>query len=98
MGLLATLLGSPAQGLMFVLEQTRREVDRELYDETLWQQKLLDLQMRFELGEINQAQFEAQEDAVMAQLDLIQSLNNPFEDEDEESDEDEDEESDEDEE
>jgi len=89
MGLLATLLGSPAQGLMFVLEQTRREVDRELYDETLWQQKLLDLQMRFELGEINQAQFEAQEDAVMAQLDLIQSLNNPFEDEDEENDEDE---------
>jgi hypothetical protein len=87
MGLITGIASSPCKGVMFVLEQIRKSVDRELYDETIWQQKLLDLQMRYEMGEVDQATYDVQEQLIMDQLDLINSL--WFGDTEEEEDEDE---------
>jgi hypothetical protein len=87
MGLITGIASSPYKGVMFVLEQIRKSVDRELYDETVWQQKLLDLQMRYDLGEVDQAGYEAQEQQIMEQLDLINSLWFGETDEEEEEDE-----------
>ena len=60
-------------GLMNVFEQVRKSADLELYDETAWQQKLLDVHMRYEMGEIDAAQYEVEENRILEQLDLIAS-------------------------
>ena len=87
MGLITGILSSPVNGIMFIFDKVRQEADRELYDETLWQQKLLDLQFRYELGDISQEAYEAQEAAILAQLDLINSLLSEEDDEDDDEDE-----------
>ncbi|MEI7555747.1 gas vesicle protein GvpG [Candidatus Chlorohelix sp.] len=98
MGIITGIASSPYKGVMFVLEQIRKSVDSELYDETIWQQKLLDLQMRYDAGEVTQADYDAQEQQILEQLDLINSLSfgdtDEEEDEEDESDEDEGEEDD----
>jgi len=88
MGLLTSILTSPVKGLEFVFKQIRDNVDRELYDETIWQQKLLDLQMSYEMGDIDEAAYQAEEDMIVAQLDLINAMY--FDDSAEEDDEEED--------
>jgi hypothetical protein len=86
MGLLGSILTSPGKGFMFALNQVKEAADRELYDETAWQQKLLENQMRFDMNEISQEVYEAQEETIMAQIDLINYLKNPFEGEENEED------------
>ena len=90
MGLLTSLLTSPAKGLGFVFNQIRDNVDRELYDETSWQQKLLDVQMSYEMGDIDEKTYQAQEEAIVNQLDLISAMHYADVAEDEEYDDEED--------
>jgi hypothetical protein len=85
MGILGSILASPAKGLGFVFTQIRDNIDRELYDETIWQQKLLDLQMSYDMGQIDEETYQAQEEAIVEQLDLISAMR--YGDEEEEYDE-----------
>jgi hypothetical protein len=87
MGLLGSILGSPVSGLMFILEKIRDEADRQLYDPDLWQQKLLDLQLRYEAGEIEPANYQEQEAVILNQLDLIYAMLDQSDYEDEEDEE-----------
>jgi len=81
MGLLTSILASPAKGLIFTFEQIQREADRELYDEDTWQQKLQDLQLRYDLGEVDDETFEVQENSIIAQLELIREMREEQEEE-----------------
>jgi len=51
--------------------------------------KKLENQMRFDMGEISQEDYEAREEAIMTQLDLINYLNmeNPYEEDEDEDEE-----------
>jgi Gas vesicle protein G len=55
-------------GLRFVLDRIVAAADAELHDTTPLRERLLEAQMRLELGEIDEAQFRTIERDVMARL------------------------------
>jgi len=55
-------------GVRFVLDKVAAAVDTELNDDTALRQRLLDAQMRLELGELDQAEFDALENEILARL------------------------------
>ena len=77
MGLLSGLLlfpvTGPARGLLFVLEQIQAQVDAERLDEGRVQAELLALSVRHDLGEIPDAEYAAQESALLEQLEAIRA-------------------------
>ncbi|AKF10193.1 gas vesicle protein GvpG [Sandaracinus amylolyticus] len=59
-------------GIRFVLDKVVAAVDRELNDDTQLRERLLEAQMRAELGEIDEEELAAIEREVMARLRAIQ--------------------------
>ena len=55
-------------GVRFVLDKVAAAVDTELNDDSVLRQRLLDSQMRLELGEISQEQFDAIEADIVARI------------------------------
>jgi hypothetical protein len=55
-------------GVRFVLDKVAAAVDTELNDDTALRERLLDAQMRLELGEMSQQEFDALEEAILARL------------------------------
>jgi hypothetical protein len=55
-------------GLRFVLDKLAQSVEQELNDEDRLREELLALQMRFEVGEVGKAEFEAIEKVLLARL------------------------------
>jgi Gas vesicle protein G len=55
-------------GLRFVFDKIAAAVDTELNDDTSLREQLLAAQMRVELGEMTQAEFEALEADILARL------------------------------
>ncbi len=72
MGLLTSLLtfpvSGPVAGIQWSLRQVQRVVDEELTDDTPIKQELMELEMRLELGEIDDAQYRNGEADLMARL------------------------------
>jgi hypothetical protein len=55
-------------GLRFILDKIAAAVDAELHDDTPLRERLLEAQMRLELGEIGEAEFRAIEGEVLARM------------------------------
>jgi len=55
-------------GIRFVLDKIAAAVDTEMNDETVLRERLLDAQMRVELGEMTQAEFDALEADLLARI------------------------------
>jgi hypothetical protein len=55
-------------GVRFVLDKIAAAVDTEMNDETVLREGLLDAQMRLELGEMTQAEFDALESDLLARI------------------------------
>jgi hypothetical protein len=55
-------------GLRFVFDKIAAAVDTELNDDTALREQLLAAQMRVELGELSQAEFEELESDILARL------------------------------
>jgi hypothetical protein len=55
-------------GVRFVLDKVVAAVDTELNDDTVLRERLLDAQMRLELGEMTQEEFDGLETDVLARL------------------------------
>jgi hypothetical protein len=72
MGLLTSLLtfpvSGPIAGIQWSLRQVQRIVDEELTDDTPIKQELMELQMRLEMGEIDDAEYRAHEATLMTRL------------------------------
>ena len=68
LGLLLLPLTGPARGLVFVLEQLREMVDKELYDPKTLERNLMEVRVLYELGEI------AEEDYLRAEKALTERL------------------------
>ena len=75
MGLLSGLLlfpiAGPTRGLLFVLEQIKDRVDAEILDESVVEDALVTLALRHDFGEIQTADYLAQEDALLERLNSI---------------------------
>ncbi|HEX6464138.1 MAG TPA: gas vesicle protein GvpG [Vicinamibacterales bacterium] len=55
-------------GVRFVLEKIAAAVETEMNDDTVLREQLLDAQMRLELGEMTQQEFDALEADLLARL------------------------------
>jgi hypothetical protein len=55
-------------GVRFVLDKVAAAVDTELNDDTVLRERLLDAQMRVELGEMSQAEFDELETDIVARI------------------------------
>ncbi|MBI3976774.1 MAG: gas vesicle protein GvpG, partial [Chloroflexi bacterium] len=83
MGFLAKLLllpiTGPARGLVFVLEQIKERVDAEQLDEGLVEDELVTLSLRHDLGEVDDADYFAQETALLERLNAIRAYKESLE-------------------
>ena len=55
-------------GVRFVLDKVVAAVETEMNDDTVLRERLLDAQMRVELGEMSEAEFEVFEDDILARI------------------------------
>lgn len=78
MGLLSDLLlfpvTGPARGLLFIAEQIRDQVDEERLSESSdIEDELMSLAIRYELGELSEEAYAAQESALLERLNEARS-------------------------
>lgn len=73
-GLLLLPITGPARGLLFVLEQIKERVDAEQLDEGLVEDDLMAISLRYELGEVSEADYFAQEAALLERLNAIRAF------------------------
>ncbi len=75
MGLLSDILTfpvtGPAKGLVWVIEKIQEQAENELFDEGKVRGQLAELELRFDLGEISEQEYEEAE-AVL--LDLMKVI------------------------
>ncbi|KGX90003.1 gas vesicle protein GvpG [Pontibacillus marinus] len=64
------LFTSPLNLVVKVGEQVKEEVDKELYDLDQIQKKLIHLQMMYELEEISEEVYKAQESELLARYEM----------------------------
>ncbi len=70
-GLLLLPFTGPAKGLLFILEKIKEQVDAEQLDEGLVEDQLMALSLRYDLGEMSEADYMEQETALLARLNDI---------------------------
>ncbi|MCL4464479.1 MAG: gas vesicle protein GvpG [Chloroflexi bacterium] len=77
MGLISNLLLlpviGPINGLMFITEQIKERIDVELTDESLVEDELVGLSLRYDLGEIGQDEYMDAESALLERLSAIRA-------------------------
>jgi Gas vesicle protein G len=65
------LLFAPVTGLSWIAEQIQERADTELDDTENLSKRLLTLQLAFDIGEIPEAEFEAQEEELLLAIQAI---------------------------
>ena len=68
MFLIDDLILAPVNGFKFILGQIQKLADQELNDDTVIKEQLLELQMRLELEEISEEEFQVSEAELFARL------------------------------
>ena len=64
----------PVKGLMGIVKKIHEMVERELYDETRIREKLMSLQLRFELEEISEEEYHRHEKELLNRLDAARRM------------------------
>lgn len=67
------LLLSPVNGFIFILNQIQKIADKELNDDSVIKEQLLELQMRVELDEISDEEYREREAELFARLRIIKA-------------------------
>jgi hypothetical protein len=67
------LLLAPVSGFKFILNQIQKIADKELNDDTVIKEQLLELQMRLELEEISEEDYAEAEAELFARLRVIKA-------------------------
>jgi Gas vesicle protein G len=65
---LVTLPLAPVRGTVWVAERIKEQAELELADEPAIRRRLAELQMRYDTGEIDEAEYAAAEDDLLARL------------------------------
>ena len=73
MFLLDDILLAPVSGFKFILGQIQKMADQELNDETVIKERLLELQMRLELEEISEEEYQERETELFARLRALKT-------------------------
>jgi hypothetical protein len=72
---LITLPLAPVRGVVWIAEQVATEIDRELYDEDSIRRELLQLELEYEDGLIDQGERQVREEALLERLAMSQGGN-----------------------
>ena len=73
MFLIDDILLAPVSGFKFILGQIQKMADQELNDDTVIKEQLLELQMRLELEEISEADYQEREAELFARLRALKT-------------------------
>ncbi len=73
MFLVDDILLAPVSGFKFILGQIQKMADQELNDDTVIKDQLLELQMRLELDEISDAEYQEREAEIFARLRALKT-------------------------
>jgi len=73
MFLIDDILLAPVSGFKFILGQIQKMADQELNDDTVIKEQLLELQMRLELDEITDAEYQEREAELFARLRALKT-------------------------
>jgi hypothetical protein len=73
MFLLDDILLAPVSGFKFILGQIQKMADQELNDDTVIKERLIELQMRLELEEISEEDYQEQEAELFARLRALKT-------------------------
>ena len=73
MFLIDDILLAPVSGFKFILGQIQKMADQKLNDDTLIKEQLIELQMRLELDEISEAEFQEREAEIFARLRALKT-------------------------
>jgi hypothetical protein len=65
---------APVSGFRWVMKQIQTMADNELMDDQVWKERLIELQMKLELGEISEEDFAAEEAVVFQRLREIRMM------------------------
>ncbi len=71
MFLIDDLLLLPVRGFIGIFKKVQEMAERELSDEDYIRERLMELQLKFELDEISEEEYTKQEKELMARLDTI---------------------------
>lgn len=72
MFLIDSILLSPLKGVIWVAEKIQDLVEKEFTDQDKIKEKLMALQLRYELDEISEEEYDKQENELLMLLDAIQ--------------------------
>lgn len=64
---------APLNGLIFIAEKINDVVEKETSDEGTVKERLMALQLRFELDEIDEEEYDREEDNLLKKLERIRS-------------------------
>ena len=78
---LITLPLAPVRGVVWIAEQVMEEMDRELYDEDNIRREMLQLELDFEDGLIDDDERQVREEALLERLAISQASDEPLADE-----------------
>ncbi|MDV2684662.1 gas vesicle protein GvpG [Alkalihalophilus lindianensis] len=68
------LISAPINLVIKIGEKVKEEADKELYDLNTIQQKLIQLQMMYELGEIPEEAYKAKEEELITRYEVAKRL------------------------
>jgi len=71
MFLIDSILLAPVKGVVWLGEKLNEVAERELNDDGLIKQELMELQLRFELDEISEQEYNEKENKLLDRLDAI---------------------------
>lgn len=61
-------LKAPVAGFRWIMKQVQTMADTELMDDQVWKERLIELQMKLELGEVSDADYAAEEAVIFERL------------------------------
>ena len=79
MFLIDDILLAPLKGIIFLGEKINEVIEKEMSDEGAIKERLMALQLKFEMDEIDEDEYDKQEDELLKLLENIREdkLNNP---------------------
>lgn len=69
--LLALPVTGPIKGVVWVAKQVAEQADREMYDEGKIRSKLMELELRLDMGEISEEEYMEVEEVLLDRLRVI---------------------------
>jgi len=69
--ILDDIMLAPVKMLVWLGKKIEETAEEEVNDESKWRERLLELQIKYELGEITEEEFEREEELIMERISAI---------------------------